>query len=965
LFKPQIDGTGLVIRRTALAHTLSSFFAVSFLVSLAFGGSTGKIAGVVKDKKSGDPLVGANVRLEGTNLGGATDYDGKYFIINLPPNDYVLNVTMVGYTPSKITGARVRGDLTTAIDVELSETILQVGQEVVVVAERPLVQKDLTAKTAIVSGQEISSLPVTEVGAVVSLQAGFVAGSLRGGRSGEVAYWIDGVPVTDAYNGTQIVEVNKSLVQELQVISGAFNAEYGQAMSGIVNITSKEGGLKYTGGIGIYGGDYLPSNDGIFPGNSFKATNIRNIEGNLSGPIVTNDLTFFANGRYIYFNGWQKGYRRFNPWNIPTLNSNGQLESVFPDGKGDSSVVPMNWSERYYAQGKLTWHLSSMMKFSVNYIYDDTKAKGLDIYGNYYRNYFYNPDGVGNQYNSSNTVIFQFNHSLSSSTFYTIGGSFFKKNYKYYLYDLQYKDSTTAQGDHVQLEVVDPYGPHYVDPNLSIAPAYSFMTGGTDPNKDNRSTQTGLIKFDLTSQVDEMNMVKFGVEYRSHNITNEHIELKPALSQTGFDPTILRPYIRTEIPDIKSPGHDYYEHYPKEFSVYAQDKMEYKNVIVNIGIRFDYFDPDGKVLNDAHPDTSDPLHYMYTVNDPSIDAPVRSDHFDVSQGGTLTLHDREQFWYKRASAKYAVSPRLGVSFPITDRGIVHFSYGHFFQIPHFERLYENPRFKINQLSSGIIGTMGNTDLKPEQTVSAELGVQQQLTEDIAFDATAYMRDIRGLTQTAIFDISGGGQYAQYTNKDFGVVKGIVLTVDKKFSGGITVRVDYTYQVVKGTASDPQQAKNALLGGALPDIEMVPLDWDQRHTLNVSLNYSANSWGVSSIFQYGSGSPYTPALQDPSTGTTMVTNSQIKPSSLNCDLRAYYEVNLSPVKLVFFTRIFNLFDTRNQKGVYPSTGRADYDWINEMQARSVKLYVNTVDQWFRDATKYSEPRRIEFGMNLEL
>jgi outer membrane receptor protein involved in Fe transport len=261
--------------------------------------------------------------------------------------------------------------------------------------------------------------------------------------------------------------------------------------------------------------------------------------------------------------------------------------------------------------------------------------------------------------------------------------------------------------------------------------------------------------------------------------------------------------------------------------------------------------------------------------------------------------------------------------------------------------------------------MGNPDLKPEQTVSAELGVQQQLTEDIAFDATAYMRDIRGLTQTSVFDVNGGGQYAQYSNKDFGIVKGIVLTIDKKFSSGITARVDYTYQVAKGTASDPQQAKNALLGGALPDIEMVPLDWDQRHTLNVSLNYSANSWGMSSVLQYGSGAPYTPALQDPSTGTTMVTNSQIKPSSINCDLRAYYEVNLSTVKLVFFTRIFNLFDTRNQNGVYPSTGRADYDWINEMQARSVKLYVNTVDQWFRDATKYSEPRRIEFGMNLEL
>jgi outer membrane receptor protein involved in Fe transport len=602
------------------------------------------------------------------------------------------------------------------------------------------------------------------------------------------------------------------------------------------------------------------------------------------------------------------------------------------------------------------------MKLSTNYLYDYKKAKGLDIGEKYFRNYFYNPDGVGNKYDLSNTVIFQFNHSLGSSTFYTIGGSFFKKDYKYHLYDLQYKDSTTAEGNHIQIEVVDPNGPHYVESNLSIVPSYTFMTGGTDLNKDHRTTQTGLIKFDLTSQIDEMNMVKLGVEYRNHSIMNEHIELKKASSMTGIDST--KYYIQTLIPDIKSPGHDYYEHHPTEFSAYFQDKMEYKNIIVNIGIRFDYFDPDGKVLNDAHPDTSDPLHYMYTINDPSIDAPVRYDHFDVSQGGNLTLQDRKKFWYKPATIKYAISPRLGVSFPITDRGVIHFSYGHFFQIPRFERLYENPRFKISQLSSGIIGTMGNADLKPEQTVMAELGVQQQLTEDVAFDATAYMRDIRGLTQTAIFDVSGGGQYAQYSNADFGIVKGIVLTVDNKFTSEIALRVDYTYQVVKGTASDPQQAKNALIGGALPDIEMVPLDWDQRHTLNVSLNYSADSWGASSVFQYGSGAPYTPALQDPSTGTTMVTNSQIKPSTFNCDLRAFYEVDFSPLKLVFFTRIFNLFDTRNEKDVYRSTGRADYDWINEMHARSVKLYVNSVDQWFRDATKYSEPRRIEFGMNLE-
>ncbi len=942
---------------TRIPHSL---FIIFFLSSIAFGGSTGKITGVVKDKKTGDPIVGANVRLEGTTLGSSTDFDGKYFMLNVPPNEYSLVVTMIGYTSYKITGVRVKGDLTTSIDVDISEAVLQLGQEVEVVAERPLVQKDLTAKTAIVSGEDIVAMPVTEVDQVVNIQAGFVDGSLRGGRSGEVAYWIDGVPVTDAYDGSQIVQVNKNLIQELQVISGAFNAEYGQAMSGIVNITSKEGSSKFSGGLGIYGGDYAPTKDSIFPGISFKPNNIRNIEGNLSGPLLSDQLTFFVNGRYIYFNGWDMGFRRFEPWNQSKDTIEGGIPMLISSAPGDSSVVPMNCSERYYGQGKLTWHITSVMKFSINYIYDYNKAKGLDAYGNYYRNYLYNPDGVGDQYNSSNTWIFQFNHSLSASTFYTIGGSFFKKDYKYYLYNLQYKDTTLANGEHIKIEVVDPNGQHYVDQILSVQPAYSFMTGGTDVNQNYRTTQTGLLKFDLTSQIDAMNMMKFGIEYRQHFLKYENITLQPAPNQAG----LLFPFIRTEIADITSPYHDFYEHHPEEFAAYLQDKMEYKNIIVNVGIRFDYFKPDGYILNDAHPDPSDPLHYMYVIDDPSIDSPLRSDHLDVSQqGGSTTLQEREQYWYKSATAKSAVSPRLGVSFPITDRGIVHFSYGHFFQLPNFEWLYENPRFKISQGSSGILGTMGNSDLKPEQTVSAELGVQQQLSEDVAFDATAYMRDIRSLTQTAIYDITGGGQYAQYVNSDFGIVRGIVLTVDKKFFGGITARVDYTYQVAVGTASNPQQARTTREAGALPDVEMVPLDWDQRNTLNVSINYSRTSWGMSTILQYGSGAPYTP-LTSQNTGTAMLTNSLTKPSTFKCDFRAFYELNLHPVNLMFFVRVFNLFDTRNQTSVYASTGNADYDYLNEKTARSTQLYVNTVDQWFTNATMYSEPRRVEFGMNLE-
>ncbi|MCU0412088.1 MAG: TonB-dependent receptor, partial [Bacteroidetes bacterium] len=823
---------------------LTTILAVALLGSIAFAGNTGKIAGTIKDKKTGEPLIGVNVKIEGQPLGAATDFDGRYSIINIPPGPYVLVITLVGYQPVRVTDVMVKIDLTTTIDIEMTETVLELGQEVIIVAERPLVQKDLTATTAIIGGAEIDALPVTEVGAVLNLQAGFVAGSLRGGRSGEVAYWVDGVPLTDAFNGSQVVEVNKSLVQEMQLISGAFNAEYGQAMSGIVNIATREGGTQFKGGIGVYGGDYLVNDANLFPGISFDPTHIRNIEGNVSGPVFGDDLTFFANARYIYFDGYLKGYRRFNPDNIAYTDSLGRFVlSRDESGRGDSSVVPMNWSKRTYLQGKLTWRIASGMKLTGNYIFDYNVGKAFN------RSFFYNPDGIGNNYNTSHTFLSQFTHTLSNSTFYTIGASLFDKNYQYYLYDLQYQDSVDASGNYVgAFEVVNPSGPRYVHPKLFLSnDSYSFLTGGTDLGRYDRTTTTGLVKVDVTSQVDQTNLIKAGVEVRKHRLNVNSFSLQPIATQGDINLASDDPYIRTYIPDVSSNFHDRYTREPFEFSAYLQDKIEFKDIIVNVGVRYDYFEPDGFVLNDP--------------SDPSIYNPIKPQnrYRDVNGNGVqdpgesnVTLAERESYWYKKASAKAAVSPRLGVSFPVTERGIVHFSYGHFFQIPRFERLYENPYFKIG-LGTGNQGVVGNADLEPEQTISGEIGLQQQLTDDISVDVTAYLRDIRNLTGTRgdqIVIFGGSASYSRYTNSDFGFIKGIVLTLDKRFAGGLNASLDYTYQVAKGSASDPQEARNAVSGGLLPEVQLNPLGWDQRHTLNISVGYTTGVWGVSSIAQYG-------------------------------------------------------------------------------------------------------------------
>jgi hypothetical protein len=188
-------------------------------------------------------------------------------------------------------------------------------------------------------------------------------------------------------------------------------------------------------------------------------------------------------------------------------------------------------------------------------------------------------------------------------------------------------------------------------------------------------------------------------------------------------------------------------------------------------------------------------------------------------------------------------------------------------------------------------------------------------------------------------------------------------VDKRFSAGLSATLDYTYQVARGSASDPAEARNAIAGGAQPEVQLTPLAWDQRHTLNATVSYNSTDWGASVIGKYGSGTPYTP--RNTTDITTLLTNSQTKPDYFNVDLRLFYQVDISPIRLVFFTRVFNVFDTRNQINVFNDTGQAGFT-TDEATARATHPheYVNTLDQWFTVPTNYSEPRRIEIGVNME-
>ncbi|MEK6756738.1 MAG: carboxypeptidase-like regulatory domain-containing protein, partial [Bacteroidota bacterium] len=236
--------------------------------------STGKIAGTLRDKQTGEALVGANIVVKGTTLGASSDENGFYYILRVPPGTFELQFSIVGYRTTTVRGVRVQIDLTSEINVQLEQTSVEMG-EVVVIAEQKMVQKDVTSTRRIVSRENIRETPGLESTTdIFKLQAGTILSSvpqtlkladgtqlqvrdeslkdihIRGGRGGEILYMVDGMPVTHPiYGGRSVVDLNVVDVESFEILTGAFNAEYGQAQSGVVNITTRTGGEKLKGGL--------------------------------------------------------------------------------------------------------------------------------------------------------------------------------------------------------------------------------------------------------------------------------------------------------------------------------------------------------------------------------------------------------------------------------------------------------------------------------------------------------------------------------------------------------------------------------------------------------------------------------------------------------------------------------------------------------------------------------------------
>ncbi|MFA3783694.1 TonB-dependent receptor domain-containing protein [Melioribacteraceae bacterium 4301-Me] len=871
---------------------------------LIFAGTTGKLTGRVTDKKTGEPLPFVNITIEGTTLGAASDLDGRYVILNIPPGRYNVKFQYVGYQPLVVENVQISIDLTTTQDAQLEESTIELGA-VIVQGNVERIQKDITSSQARVTSEQIQNLPVVELNDILQLQAGVTKDAngqfhIRGGRTTEIAYWVNGISITDPYDNSRGIEIDNSSVQELQVISGTFNAEYGQALSGIVNTVTKEGGKSFNGDVKVYSSDYVSNFTDYFVGiDRYNPFTNYNFQGSLSGPIpFTKDkLTFFATGRYVYDDGYLYGIRKFT--------TTGQL--------GDGALVPMNWSKRWIGQSNITYFASTNFKFNLEALYSK------ENYQDYDHLFKWEPDGNVFKYSKSYNLTFTMTHTFSNTAFYTLKLSKFFKDFNEYLYP-------------------DPFDPRYLSPDSLNTVGYAFRKTGTNLHRFFRETNSYIGKIDFTSQVTENHLIKFGVEGRIHNLKFDDYYLEP-LRINGIPVVPFQP----AIPDINTPNRTKYDNKPIELSAYIQDKIEYQSVIINIGLRLDYFDSRANVLVDP--------------TDPNINLPLRPELENLS------LAEREPYFYKKATPKWQIGPRFGIAYPISDKGVLHFSYGHFLQIPTFQYLFQNGPYYVPETGSGY-GPYGNPDLKPQKTIMYEIGFRQEFFDDFNVDITGFYRDIRDwITAGPLITTRNLVTYSIFINKDYSNVKGITLNLNKRFSNHYSIDLNYTYQVAEGSNSRPEDEFNAQLSNNEPNLFLIPLDWDQRHLLNFSLFVGDVDWGVSLISRYGTGLPYTPSITqytaDRGITSGLQTNSRRKPNQFSMDLRLHKTFKIANLDITTFVQVFNLLDNKVVLNVFTDTGSADYT----TQAQNIGFdpkRPNTVEEFLKNPTNYAAPRLVQIG-----
>ncbi len=905
--------------------------------------SNGRITGLVKSEQ-GEPLPGVQVFVDGTTLGTITDLDGFYSIIAVPAGTHVLKFKYIGFADVTVTEVRVIKDRTTEINATMRETVIE-GEEVTVTAERPIVQKDRTTTTAFIDQEQLENLPALSIAQVIDLQAGVIDGSFRGGALNEVTYMVNGVPINNPYTNTAGFEVEQNMISNLEVITGVFNAEYGQATSGVVNIETKSAPSQWSVSALTFGRAIASNRPLYMLRRNAEASNALGLsdfvtekvslseaasipnrwEGNITvgGPIIKEKLGINISARYINDSGYLVGRRVFNTNDYSgdpslfissILNNSGNPAAWQIESTGDNEYVMMDQGERASLNTSLTYFPTSSLKLEYNMFYQDAKNR----YYSHDRKYV--PDGRNWNYATNLTQIFGARYTFGKNTFANL-------TYSYQLDDFK----SSLYGDPVQN---DSLFDARLQPGAysSQQGGYAYLMGGNDLSYAANAAQLHTVAGSVTSQIDKYNQVKAGFQVQIQNMENNNIGID-LNQQTNFNAVRTQQEWRNTNLDAT----------PIQMAYYVQNKTEFKNLIINAGLRLDYFDARYDVpiqWSQAN------LAYIEDPNNPAD-----------------SIRNR-----KAASPKYQISPRLAVAFPISATGVIRFSYGMFFQVPNYSDIYRNPEFDFD--SGSETTGYGNADIRPQQTSTFEIGLQQGLTDKLGMELTLYTKDVRNLLATQYErSVAGASQAAYLINRDYGTVRGFTLSLFQRPVEGLSWNIDYTLQFVDGSYAVSGDQFQRYLAGLSETLVLARLDWDRRHVLNNQITYQfRKGLTISMVNRFLSGRPYTTTRNFVQ---SFVPNNDDRPFQLTSDLRLFYKPEFVKQDVELFLQIDNLFDFRRDNGIYGDSGTATETPEKERLQQQIDngtfriLGVNTLDDWFYRQEFFGAPRMISLGLNIKL
>jgi outer membrane receptor protein involved in Fe transport len=579
---------------------------------------------------------------------------------------------------------------------------------------------------------------------------------------------------------------------------------------------------------------------------------------------------------------------------LPTDRADPINGKLYPSG--DGAEVPLGYTHEWSGALKLTNRNLSHIEVNYQAILNSSETRSINW------NYVLNPDGDSRQDNFALSHGLDWIHTLGASRYYNLSVRQNLVQYQDQVYASAYDSSYDAAGQ---------------------ATGYpNFFNGlyvqGVNLTRFKQYTNALLLKGAFVDQRTKESQFKVGGEAQWSEVEFGPSEYLVYTTLNGQQ-TLIRHV--NEPPKYPLPA----TYHPFSAAGYGQEQLEWNDLTLRAGLRLDVFDANSTVPSDlANPANS--------ISGAPQSTPVPT------------------------TTKVSLSPRIGVSFPISSRSGMYFAYGHFYQMPALGVAFSNADYNVLsdlQASSVSYGILGNPDIRPEKTVQYQAGYKQAVTDDIGLDLTLFYKDIRDLLGVEFISTYNDAEYARYTNVDFGTVLGFTVAFDWRTTGAFSMNMDYTWQTAQGNASDPRETATRAEAGQDPRPRQIPFDWDQRHTLNLQFLWNRPAeYSVSAIVRAGSGLPYTPQI-DAGFGGGLEDNSGRKPAGVTVDLRADKSFEPRHLPMALFVRVFNLFDTRYFNGfVFANSGSPYYSRYPVADAAELA-----------DPTRYFGPRRVEAGVTL--